>query len=153
MDSKPYWFIIAGLVLLLVFVLIIRMPYSWSRPSRRPSWKPSWRPSWNPATWLGPGGTRREHFANPATFTMFEMPGCGHCIKAKPQFASLGSTMTIGGTTVEMRNVQSDSPLVEEYGVTGFPTFFLDYAGKRTQYQGERSKSGFVEFLEKELSA
>ena len=148
-SHKPYWVLIAGLVFLLIFVIIIRMPTS----GRRPRGRPSWRPTWNPSTWLGPGGTQREHFANPAVFTMFEMPGCGHCIKAKPHFSSMGPTMTIGGKTVEMRNVKSDSPLCAEYGVEGFPSFFLDHAGKRTRYQGERSKDGFVAFLERELSA
>lgn len=130
MEIKPYWVVIAGLIVLVLFVFSVRMP----RMRRN--------------AWLG-----QENFATPAVFTMFEMEGCPHCVKAKPQFASMGPTMTIGETTVEMRTVKSDSPLCEEYEVEGFPTFFLDHAGKRTRYQGERSKSGFVEFLQRELSA
>ena len=134
MEIKPYWVGIAGLAVLVLFVFIIRVP---NAQRRHP--------------WLGPGV--REHFANPSVFTMFEMDGCPHCVKAKPQFASMGPTMTIGGSTVEMRTVKSDSPLCAEYGVEGFPSFFLDHAGKRTRYQGERTKNGFVEFLQRELSA
>lgn len=143
MELKPYWVLVAGFVLLLVFVLMLRMPSHRSR--------------------LGPGGTRHllgfgsifEGFASTPTFTMFGVDWCPHCVKAKPLFESLGPTVTIDGHTVALRyvNPETDKAAAEGYAIEGYPTFYLEKGGKKIKYGGPRTADGFHAFLTKELSS
>jgi len=152
MDIKPYWMFVAGFVVLLMFVVLIRMP----RPQ-----KPM----------LGPGGTRREWRHQPwmypgwhyegftsgsdAKFTMFGVDWCPHCVKAKPEFLSLGPRTTIGGQSVTCQyvNPESDKEAARGFEIEGYPTFYLEKGGQKLKYSGPRNADGFREFLEQQLSA
>lgn len=160
MEIKPYWVFVAGFIILLLFVMLIvsmgPRPHWHNRDYRPGHYEPY---SWN---WFGPGGTRRlftvnEGFsgANDATFSMFSMPWCGHCKVASPIFKSMGPTVTIGGKDVALRHVdcEAEPAATAGYDIQGYPTFYLDYAGKRTKYEGARDASSFQAFLEKHLSA
>ena len=155
MELKPYWVLVAGFLLLLIFVIVIRMP----------------RRHWNhkhatgylvaPKPWLGPGGSRHllgsifEGFASSPTFTMFGVDWCPHCVKAKPLFESLGPTVTIDGQVVNLRyvNPEQDKAAAEGYAIDGYPTFYLEKGGKKMKYGGPRTADGFHAFLTKELSS
>lgn len=151
MDVKPYWVLVAGFIVLLIFVLLMRTP------GRR------WHHRLGPGgqrrqPWLGPGGTRRwfsEGFSSGATFTMFGVDWCPHCVKAKPLFESLGSTVTIGDHPVALRyvNPEHDKGATAGYEIEGYPTFYLETDGKKIKYHGPRTAAGFHAFLEKELSS
>lgn len=149
MEIKPYWILVAGFVLLLAFVLMIRMPRG-GRGHRSHHTKST--------PLLGPGGIRRlwEGFASGgATFTMFGVDWCPHCVKAKPLFESLGPTVTIDGHAVALRyvNPETDKAAAEGYKIEGYPTFYFEKDGKKKKYSGPRTADGFREFLQKELSS
>ena len=154
MALKPYWVLVAGFVLLLVFVLVVRVPRGRHHAT-------GYRPS-RPTPWLGPGGTRHllgfdafEGFAGSnATFTMFGVDWCPHCTKAKPLFESLGSTVTIGDHAVALRyvNPETDKATAANYAIEGYPTFYLEKGGNKIKYSGPRTADGFREFLHKELA-
>ena len=143
---KSYWFMVAGFVLVLIFVLLIRVPGGHHRRHH----------------WFGPGGHRhllgpggQEHFASSPTFTMFGVDWCPHCVKAKPLFESIGPTTTIDGHVVNLRyvNPESDKATAAGFEIDGYPTFYLEKDGQKIKYAGPRTKQGFLEFLRKELAA
>jgi len=157
MELKSYWILVAGFVVLLLFVLVIQMPFG-DRHRRHAT---GYRPKSSP--WLGPGGTRHllgsffEGFSsgsNP-TFTMFGVDWCPHCVKAKPLFESLGPTTTIDGHVVTLRyvNPETDKAAAEGYKIDGYPTFYFEKGSKKVKYGGPRTVNGFREFLTKELSS
>ena len=87
------------------------------------------------------------------TFTMFGVDWCGHCKTAKPEFESLGSTMTIGGKDVALRfvNPETNPDAAKGYEIGGYPTFYLDTPQGRTKYSGARNAAGFRSFLTQQL--
>ena len=152
MDVRPYWFLVAGLVLLYIFVLaFVEIP-------RRRRHATGLLPI-DPAPQLGPGGTRRlwgaEGFADGGdtpTFYMVGVDGCPHCVKAKPIFQALGPKVTIGGRDVALQYLDGEkdkSRLPCE--VDGFPTFCFLHRGRAQRYQGPRSAEGFQQFLTEQL--
>lgn len=174
MEIKPYWVLVMGFIILLLFVILVLSM------APRPQWHyMGYRPGHyipESSNWFGPGGTQRlfstegfaegssqgfagsfaEGFAgaNDATFSMFAMPWCGHCKTASPIFKSLGSKVTIGGKDVALRHVncEEEPAAAAGYDIQGYPTFYLDHAGKRTKYEGARNAESFQAFLEQNLS-
>ena len=87
---------------------------------------------------------------------MYYADWCGHCKRAKPEFAKLGATQTIGGKVVEIQAVNPDTnpEAVEGKDIRGYPTIHL-YSPKGAllqDYQGERTEEGFVEFLKQNVN-
>jgi glutaredoxin len=130
-----YWFLGAGVAIVLLFVVIAQLP------SNR------LHPRWNGFV---------ESFASGSTptFTMFGVDWCPHCVSAKPLFESLGSTVTIGDQNVALRyvNPEKDTAAAAGYAIEGFPTFYLEHHGKKLKYSGPRTADGFREFLQHNLS-
>ena len=97
-----------------------------------------------------------EGFANDNyRMVMYGVDWCPHCVKAKPEFESLGATKTIGGKVVEFAvvNPEKDPKAAEGKDIRGFPTFHL-YGpdGKLVQeYEGERTAGGIEAFLKSKL--
>jgi hypothetical protein len=86
------------------------------------------------------------------TFMMYGVDWCPHCVSAKPEFAALGPTKTIGGVKVACVLVNPEKEPEKVKGkVDGFPTFHLYNAqGKLVQeYSGPRKTASFEEFLNK----
>jgi len=154
MIIKPYWVLVTGFVVVLLYVIVLRVPAG-RRPYRYPT---GYLPK--PSPWLGPGGTKHllgyEGFADAASvFTMFGVDWCPHCVKAKPLFESLGSTVTIGGHNVALRyvNPEKDKEGAAGYEIEGYPTFYLDHNGQKMKHTGPRTKDGFLQFLQSNLGA
>lgn len=167
MDVRPYWFLVAGLVLLYIFVLaFVEIP-------RRRRHATGLLPI-DPAPQLGPGGTRRllgpggtqglygaEGFmgsssssSDTPTFYMVGVDWCPHCVKAKPIFQALGPKVTIAGRDVALQYLDGEkdkSRLPCEVG--GFPTFCFLHRGRAQRYQGPRTAEGFQQFLTEQLQA
>ena len=100
-----------------------------------------------------------EGFANVTSshsFVMYYADWCGHCKRAKPEFAKLGSTMTIGEKTVKMIaiNPEENPDAVKGKEIRGYPTIHLyDPKGRLVQeYSGQRDKASFEQFLSVNLS-
>jgi len=127
MVLKPYWFFIAGIVLLTAVVA-----YS----SRT--------------------GTREllpyEGFESSGpVFYMFGVDWCPHCTSTKPEFLALGATKTIGGKSVAMKyvNPETDPETAEGFAIEGYPTLYLVQPnGQKVKYQGQRTTDGFLSFLQ-----
>jgi thiol-disulfide isomerase/thioredoxin len=149
---KSYWLFVVGIALLLVFVVYSLSDGGSGHRSR--------------SSWLGPGGTRRllgvasEEYASyegfsdaPATFTMFGVDWCPHCVSTKPEFEKLGATKTIGGKVVQMRyvNPEKDKAAASGYDIQGYPTLILDQGGQRKKYSGERKATAFEKWLTENL--
>jgi len=152
MNVKPVWVFISGLALLYVFVLVI----SWSRSRHvRPhSWTPSQHADFK--KWILPGQTRHyEGFDGPdATFYMFGVDWCPHCVSTKPEFAALGPTQTIGGKTVQciLVDPEKEPEKAKGFQIDGYPTLLLQKSdGATTKYAGPRTQSGFLQFLQQSM--
>ena len=92
--------------------------------------------------------------ANPYKFHMYYVDWCPHCHAAKPEFDKLGSTMTIGGQSVQVEAIEAEKNPEKVLGKpNGYPTIQLYNAeGKLVdEYKGERVESGFRSFLEDAL--
>lgn len=146
-DLKPYWVFIAGLVLLLIFTMLVV-------PARHAT---GYRPDLRRR--ILPGMTRHllyEGFSSSdATFYMFGVDWCPHCVSAKPIFESMGSTVTIGGSSVGLQviNPEKDPRAAEGFEISGYPTFYLKKAdGSKVKYSGSRTKQGFQDFLAQQLA-
>jgi thioredoxin-like negative regulator of GroEL len=135
MELKPYWVLVAGFVVILLFVAVV--------VAQRPRTLPG-----------------SEGFANATNteFIMFGVPWCPHCTSAKPQFEALssgsGSTVTIGERTVSVRyvNPEQDPSAAANYQIDGYPTFFLVKDGQALKYPGARTTTGFQQFLQENLA-
>jgi thiol-disulfide isomerase/thioredoxin len=158
MDVRPFWFLVAGLILLYIFVLaFVEIP----RRRRHATGLLPIEPS--SGTWLGPGGTQRlwgaEGFLDAGavdqpTFFMVGVDWCPHCVKAKPIFQSLGSKVTIGGRDVALQYLDGEKDKARlPCEVGGFPTFCFLHRGRAQRYQGPRSVEGFRQFLTEQLAA
>lgn len=95
--------------------------------------------------------TRENFEEGPYKFLMFGVDWCPHCVKAKPEFESLGATKTIGGNTVEMVLINpevDENPYKEKVKISGYPTIvLLSPNGSQTEYNGPRTSSGMNDFL------
>jgi thiol-disulfide isomerase/thioredoxin len=77
---------------------------------------------------------------------------CGHCKKAAPEFSKLlaASPITLkdgSKATVKILDADKDKSEVAKYNVKGFPSVLIVDAGQTTEYPGERTASGIIEFL------
>ena len=77
---------------------------------------------------------------------------CGHCKKAAPEFSKLlaASPITLkDGTkaTVKILDADKDKSEIAQYKVRGYPSILIVDGGQTTEYPGERTASGVIEFL------
>jgi thiol-disulfide isomerase/thioredoxin len=104
-------------------------------------------------------GSIREAFQNlqgADTFTLYYADWCPHCQSVKPAFEEFAKNgfVTVAGKNVKVQMVQPEKEPEKAAGkpIKGYPTFLLETAqGKTVEYQGERTPSGYLEFLNKQL--
>ena len=113
------WVIVAGLLLLLIFV--VARPH-WYGPGR---YGPGGMHRYGPGGmrhWYGPGGIEGFSSSEMPTLYMFGWEQCGHCKTAKPEFDKLKETI---GDRVHCQYIEGpENPdMAQEYGVEGYPTF------------------------------
>jgi thiol-disulfide isomerase/thioredoxin len=126
MFTKSYWMFIAGLALLFAVAIYAR--------------------STGLEGFVGSSG--------PATFHMFGVDWCPHCVSTKPEFESLGSSMTIGGTSVKMEavNPEREPEKAKGFQIDGYPTLILTKGSQQIKYGGPRTKAGFLQFLQENVA-
>lgn len=150
-EVQPYWFLIAGLILLYVFALLF---VSW-RPSRRGGSNGTWLGPGGTQHLLGPGGTRQMFYegfdSGKPTFFMFGVDWCPHCVSAKPEFEKLKGTIGDRVNIVYV-NPEKDPKAVQGYDVQGYPTFYLVKGGQKIKYSGGRNKDEMEAWLKSETA-
>lgn len=77
---------------------------------------------------------------------------CGHCKKAAPEFKKLVSASPISlnnGSNVEVKMLDADQDKSElsNYKVRGYPTILIIDGAQVTEYPGERTYDGVMNFL------
>lgn len=77
---------------------------------------------------------------------------CGHCKKAAPEFSKLlaASPITLkdgSKAVVKILDADKDKSEVSKYKVRGYPSILVVDAGQTTEYPGERTASGVIDFL------
>lgn len=142
--KKANMLLVAGVVLIVLFFALM--------PRRHP-WTPSTSINHRYAPYWGWGGWGEGFADSGATFKMFGVDWCPHCVSAKPEFEKLGSTMTIGDRSVSLQfvNPETDPESAKGYDIRGYPRFFLDSSSGRQEYKGPRTADGFRQFLTQSL--
>ena len=77
---------------------------------------------------------------------------CGHCKKAAPEFQKLATASPIAlsnGThaTVKILDADQDKSEIKKYNVRGYPSILIVNGSETTEYPGERTYEGVVDFL------
>ena len=102
-----------------------------------------------------------ERFSGSPELMFFHVDWCGFCKKAKPEWEKLyqessNGLLSVGGKNVKLVSInceegESNKKKAKEYGVQGYPTIILNKNGNKIPFEGERTKSGIQEFLQKKL--
>ena len=108
---------------------------------------------------------KQEGFASSGTaspgsysFVMYYAPWCPHCKTAMPDWDALGTTQTIGGSSVKISKVDCDAnpDVAKAKNVAGYPSFHLEDAqGNLVKEMGgefSRDQGGYMNFLQATLS-
>ena len=77
---------------------------------------------------------------------------CGHCKKAAPELQKLlaASPITLkdgSKATVKILDADKDKSEIAKYKPRGFPTILIVDGGNTTEYPGDRTYSGVMDFL------
>jgi thioredoxin-like negative regulator of GroEL len=99
------------------------------------------------------GGKSSEGFEGASkSVVICKADWCGHCKKAAPEFNKLISASPItlkdgSKAVVKILDADKDKSEVSQYKVKGFPTILVVDAGQVTEYPGDRTASGVIDFL------
>lgn len=88
---------------------------------------------------------------NNSVFVLYYVNWCPHCRVVKPEWEKLEEDNDLN-IVVKKINCEENEKIAEEKNIEGFPTIQLEYTnGEVKSYEGERTYSGFKEFLNKEI--
>lgn len=84
--------------------------------------------------------------------TLYYTDWCPHCKTVKPEWFKLRDAMhgkQVSGKTVQIKmvNCEEDKAAAEAAGVKGFPTIKISVNGNVRDYSGERTFSGFQQYI------
>jgi len=97
-------------------------------------------------------GFALEGFASAKTLVICKADWCGHCKKAAPEFDKLMSASPItlkdgSKVNVTILDADKDKEELSKYKIKGFPTILVVDGSNTTEYPGERTSDGVIEFL------
>lgn len=76
---------------------------------------------------------------------------CGHCKKAAPEFEKMAAApMTLkdgSKVPVQILDADRDKEELKKYTIKGFPTILVVDGANQTEYPGERTHDGVLNFL------
>jgi len=93
-----------------------------------------------------------EHFESSKSVVICKADWCGHCKHAAPEFDKLSAASPItlkDGSTASVKVLDADKDKAElsKYSVKGFPTILIVDGANTTEYPGERTHAGVLDFL------
>ena len=98
-----------------------------------------------------------QETANNNILVEFYAPWCSHCQRLAPIYKELGELVAHSSRAKDVKIAKIDASkykaVIEQYGLKGFPTIKLFVKGKDRpiDQSGDRSVTGFLDFLHKEL--
>lgn len=90
--------------------------------------------------------------SNRVNLVMFYAPWCGHCSTTKPELEKAKPDLdgkTINGKRVKVMMIDCDDnpEMNKKFDIEGYPTIKLFKQGSQVEYNGDRSKDSFLEFV------
>ena len=88
-----------------------------------------------------------------ATVYFFFADWCPHCTKAKPQWATFKSAYDgkeVNGSTIKCNEVDctdGSSPLIQKYGVNGYPTLIMLKNGDQISFDSKITSDNLTQFV------
>ena len=91
-----------------------------------------------------------------AVFRFIYADWCGYCVRTKPIWKTLEEQYPmVNGFNIDYQLLDSEDSqnkaMMKKFKVKAYPYIALEHNGENKVYKGERSVSGFVEFLIREL--
>jgi len=72
---------------------------------------------------------------------------CGHCQRFKPEWAKLKEELEKKGMKWAEYESEKDGQKMEEENIKGFPTIVIIMNGKKNEYNGQRTASDIMSFV------
>ena len=91
--------------------------------------------------------------AKPKTviIVLFHATWCGYCKRFMPEWNKFKENVNgkmFGGKQVNVREVESEEPIIKNYKIEGYPTVkAIDENGNETDFNGERNEEALNEFV------
>jgi len=86
------------------------------------------------------------------SFVKFFVPQCGHCLRLKPLWEKLASTVDSSKVTIAELDCKQNGNLCDREKINGYPSLILYKNGQKAQeYEGKRTVNEMMAFINKHV--